>query len=162
MFRNSDRRGQSLVEFALILPILILLMVGLFDLGRVVFTNNSLSDGARQGARIAAINPRSGTYCADINTAARTAIRGTTLATSTVTYSTIDQSGNVSQTAVVCSSGSPDQAVPALARPGDRVTVRLVAKVGLATPFVATATGTNAFALEGISTMTVTFAPSTP
>jgi Flp pilus assembly protein TadG len=49
-------RGQALVEFALILPIFLLLFVGLFDVGRAVFTYNSLTNAAREGARLAIVN----------------------------------------------------------------------------------------------------------
>ena len=57
LHRNDSERGQSLVEFGLIIPIVLLIMFGLFDLGRVVFINNSLSDGARNGARHASVGP---------------------------------------------------------------------------------------------------------
>jgi Flp pilus assembly protein TadG len=50
------RRGQALVEFALVLPLLLLLLVGLFDLGRAVFAYNTLTNAAREGARIAIVN----------------------------------------------------------------------------------------------------------
>ena len=32
--------GQALIEFALVVPILILLIIGLFDLGWAVYANN--------------------------------------------------------------------------------------------------------------------------
>lgn len=161
--RRRDPRGQSLVEFALVIPIVLLLMLGLFDLGRVVFTNNSLSDGSRHGARTAAVDPRSATYCSDVQAAARTAVRGLALSVFTVSYQRVDSAGVPTGSAVVvCSGGSPSGAVPSSARPGDRVTVRLTANVNLATPLVAAATGQNAFTLTGESTMTVTFAPSIP
>jgi Flp pilus assembly protein TadG len=44
------------MEFALVLPIFLLLMVGLFDLGRAVFSYNTLTNAAREGARIAIVN----------------------------------------------------------------------------------------------------------
>lgn len=161
--RRRSARGQSLVEFALVIPIVLLLMLGLFDLGRVVFTNNSLSDGARHGARTAAVDPRSPTYCADIEDAARTAVRGLPLSVFTVTYQRVDSTGVPTGAAlVVCSGGSPGAAIPSSARPGDRVTVVLTANVDLATPLVAAATGQDAFTLTGESTMTVTFAPAIP
>ena len=47
MFRRRDARGQSLVETALILPILVLMLTGFFDLGRVVLANDALSHAAR-------------------------------------------------------------------------------------------------------------------
>lgn len=49
-------RGQALVEFALVIPIFLLLMVALFDLGRAVFAYNTLTNAAREGARIAIVN----------------------------------------------------------------------------------------------------------
>ena len=56
--RHRDR-GQALVEFALVLPIFILLLIGLFDVGRLVFINNSVSEAAREGARWGAVQNRS-------------------------------------------------------------------------------------------------------
>lgn len=58
MFRRARRRsrGQSLVEFALIFPVLILLLVAIFDLGRAVFAYTSITNGAREGARLAIVN----------------------------------------------------------------------------------------------------------
>ena len=49
-------RGQALVEFALIIPVFLLLLVALFDLGRAVFAYNTLTNAAREGARIAIVN----------------------------------------------------------------------------------------------------------
>lgn len=49
-------RGQSLVEFALILPILLIFLLGILDFGRAVAAYNSVSNGARTGARVAIVN----------------------------------------------------------------------------------------------------------
>jgi len=54
--RQHRTRGQSLVEFALILPILLILMLGILDFGRAIFAYNSVSNGARSGARVAIVN----------------------------------------------------------------------------------------------------------
>ena len=43
--RRRDR-GQALVEFGLVLPILLLLIFGLVDLGRAVYAQNALSEAA--------------------------------------------------------------------------------------------------------------------
>lgn len=53
-FRGA--RGQSLVEFALLFPVLILLLFGIVDLGRGVYAYNTVDNAARQGARVAAVN----------------------------------------------------------------------------------------------------------
>ena len=49
-------RGQALVEFALVIPIFLLMLIALFDLGRAVFAYNTLTNAAREGARLAAVN----------------------------------------------------------------------------------------------------------
>ena len=49
-------RGQSLVEFALVFPIIILLIAGFFEIGRAVFAYNTIANAARQGARVATVN----------------------------------------------------------------------------------------------------------
>jgi len=53
-FRNQGRRGQALVEFALVLPIFLLILFGTLDVGRLVYTNSAVSQAAREGARLAA------------------------------------------------------------------------------------------------------------
>ena len=49
-------RGQALVEFALVIPLFLLMLVALFDLGRAVFAYNTLTNAAREGARLAIVN----------------------------------------------------------------------------------------------------------
>jgi Flp pilus assembly protein TadG len=44
------------VEFALVLPVFVLTLVSLFDLGRGVFAYNTLTNAAREGARLAIVN----------------------------------------------------------------------------------------------------------
>lgn len=57
MFRpRRDDRGQSLVEFALVLPILVLIVVGLFDGALAVFNYSTVSNAAREGARTAMVD----------------------------------------------------------------------------------------------------------
>lgn len=51
MKRNKES-GQSLVEFALVLPLLLLLICGIFDLGRLMFAYTSLNMTAQEAVRI--------------------------------------------------------------------------------------------------------------
>jgi Flp pilus assembly protein TadG len=44
-------RGNVLIEFALILPILALMLIGLIDLGRYGLQKASIAEGARQGVQ---------------------------------------------------------------------------------------------------------------
>jgi len=43
-------KGQALVEFALILPLLLILVVGALDFGRLFFTKIVITNAAREGA----------------------------------------------------------------------------------------------------------------
>ncbi len=54
--RSTRARGQGLVEFALVFPVIVLLLVAVFDIGRAVYAYNSVTNAARQGARVAAVN----------------------------------------------------------------------------------------------------------
>jgi hypothetical protein len=51
------RRGQGLVEFAIILPVLVLILLGTIDFGRVLFSWIQVMNAAREGAAYAAFNP---------------------------------------------------------------------------------------------------------
>jgi Flp pilus assembly protein TadG len=56
--RSRRRRaaGQSLVEFALVFPVLIIMLIAIFDFGRLVFAYNAITNAAREGARVGIIN----------------------------------------------------------------------------------------------------------
>jgi Flp pilus assembly protein TadG len=58
MQQRSGYHGQGLVEFALVLPIFLLILFGLIDAGRYVYMNSVLSQAAREGARLAAAEAR--------------------------------------------------------------------------------------------------------
>jgi hypothetical protein len=53
---HKNGQGQSLLEFALILPILILVLVGVFDLGRALFALITINNAAREGARYGTVD----------------------------------------------------------------------------------------------------------
>jgi len=54
--RKSDReRGQSIIEFALLAPVLILLFMGMFDFGWILHQQIQMDNGARLGARRGAV-----------------------------------------------------------------------------------------------------------
>jgi Flp pilus assembly protein TadG len=54
--RGPGSQGQSLVEFALVFPIIILVILAFVEVGRAVFAWNTIANAARQGARVAAVN----------------------------------------------------------------------------------------------------------
>jgi len=53
LVRND--RGQSVVEFALVLPILLMIVFGVTEFGRAWMTMNVLTAAAREGCRIAVV-----------------------------------------------------------------------------------------------------------
>lgn len=57
--RTSGERGQSLVELALVVPVLLLLLGGAIDLGRVFYSQIAITDAAREGALWAVQHPGS-------------------------------------------------------------------------------------------------------
>jgi Flp pilus assembly protein TadG len=70
---GKREKGQNLVEFALILPVFLLLVVGMAEFGRGWMTRNILTGAAREGARVAAVEPDSASSIAQ-GLAAATAV----------------------------------------------------------------------------------------
>jgi Flp pilus assembly protein TadG len=58
MFKRFLRteKGQAMVEFALVLPLLIALLCGIIDFGWLYYNQITLSNAAREGARYAVIH----------------------------------------------------------------------------------------------------------
>lgn len=57
MRRKKDREsGQAMVEFALVLPILLLIVCGIIDFGWLFFNQLSLDNACREGARYATVH----------------------------------------------------------------------------------------------------------
>jgi hypothetical protein len=53
---REDDGGQALIEFALILPLLLLIITGLFDVARATWQENTLAYAAREGTRYAIVH----------------------------------------------------------------------------------------------------------
>ncbi len=53
---RDEPRGQALVEFALVLPFLVLVLMGIFDLGRAVYAYSTINNAAREAGREAIID----------------------------------------------------------------------------------------------------------
>jgi Flp pilus assembly protein TadG len=50
-------RGQALTELALVLPILLILLIGTIDVGRMLFASVAMEEAAQEGALYAAFEP---------------------------------------------------------------------------------------------------------
>jgi Flp pilus assembly protein TadG len=63
-------RGQALVELALVTPVLMVLLLGAVDLGRLFYAKITVTNAAREGAMMAAKEPTSwsaGAACSSSN-----------------------------------------------------------------------------------------------
>ena len=56
--RRRRTSGQALAEFALIVPLLVLVIFGIIDFGRYVYTQNALNQASREGARSGSVRNR--------------------------------------------------------------------------------------------------------
>ncbi len=56
MKRKKRENGQSAVEFALVLPILLLILCGIIDFGWLFYNQLALDNTCREGARFAVVN----------------------------------------------------------------------------------------------------------
>jgi Flp pilus assembly protein TadG len=52
---RSNECGAAMVEFAIVLPLLLLLVCGVIDLGRLLYAYDNLTSAVREGARLAAV-----------------------------------------------------------------------------------------------------------
>jgi Flp pilus assembly protein TadG len=55
LMKGRNRKGAAIVEFALVVPLLLLLLWGIVDIGRAFYTLNNLASAVREGARTAAV-----------------------------------------------------------------------------------------------------------
>lgn len=62
-FSRNSERGQSLVEFALVLPLLLMLLMGVVFFTMAFNLQQVLNNAAREGARQWAMNPPAGNPC---------------------------------------------------------------------------------------------------
>jgi hypothetical protein len=172
--RRDRTRGQSMVEFALTLPIFLLLLVSVFDLGHVVWANNAISTAAREGARYAVVHggtdsvrcpqgPLPSNFGGVPDPAATCGFAPSTLSPYVESREGIRNqvarwlSGSGAATISVCygnvtTCSNDVDAVGATNVRGTKVTVTVTTTIGLAAPALV---GINGFTLSATSTMLV-------
>lgn len=145
---HDRQRGQSLVELALVLPILLVLLAAALDLGRVFYATVSLNNAAREGALQAAETP--GSYVEDgaCNTTTNLVVCRVLLESkgtmTTVLPTDID---------VTCAiPGCPKQAA-------SMVTVEVRGRFTLLTPLLRGILGTDTLNLKSTATAQVNYLP---
>jgi Flp pilus assembly protein TadG len=72
---SDSERGSAAVEFALLLPIFLILVFGIMDFGMLIYSQNVVNNAARDGARTATLG---GTLDQSVNTtlSAASVLRG--------------------------------------------------------------------------------------
>ena len=105
--RDSRDRGSVAVEFALLLPVLLLIIFGVIDFGRAISAQITLTQAAREGARLASL----GYSTSAVQTRAQSAATGLSPVTVTVSSSCPSGAGTgvdaVVQTSYVFSFVTP-------------------------------------------------------
>ena len=98
--RRRTDSGAATVELALLLPLLLVLVFGIIDFGRAFNAQVTLSEAAREGARLAAVcNSSAPPTCGTV--ASRTAAAAPNLAGATVATTTTCPVGSTSATDAV-------------------------------------------------------------
>lgn len=64
--RLRGDRGQSLVELAIVLPVLMAIVIGIFEFGRAWNVRQTVTHAAREAARLAVIRTSTGTGVDDV------------------------------------------------------------------------------------------------
>jgi len=91
----AQQKGQSLVEFALLLPMLVVILFGAVEFGRLWMTMNVLTGAAREGARVAAVTAPN---AALVQTAVNNVLAGANLNGATVTVAGPNAANSVTVT----------------------------------------------------------------
>lgn len=71
-------RGQSLVEFSLLLPVMLIIIFGIIDFGMGLRSYISLTNATREGARFAAVGNPAGSFPSQCSTPTSTTVVGRT------------------------------------------------------------------------------------
>jgi Flp pilus assembly protein TadG len=88
----KSEKGQSLVEFALILPIFLLLLFAILDFGRIYFAYLTIDHAGREAARAASIGST------DIEEVAVSNASSINLTEDQVTFTTLDGEATITIT----------------------------------------------------------------
>jgi len=98
-FRRADD-GQALVEFALIMPFLLLFIIGIVEFGRAWNLHQVITDAAREGARTAVVHDP-GMTLDSINKVVKNAIATAGVNPANATITVTDWAGKTGEPATV-------------------------------------------------------------
>jgi Flp pilus assembly protein TadG len=95
--RGHRERGAAAVEFALVLPILLLLIFGIAECGRAYYIQTALSGAAREGVRVMALQDDA----AEARATTKAAATGLAVTDSQISVTPTTCSGTTTGTATV-------------------------------------------------------------
>lgn len=102
--------GQALVELALSMPLLVVILLGAAEFGRLAYAAIQVANAAKAGVQYAAHSRANAVNLTSIRSAATTEASDVTLATPGVTYTCLCSNGT-SCSAGTCSTGNVEQVV---------------------------------------------------
>jgi Flp pilus assembly protein TadG len=120
LVKDNKERGAAAVEFALLAPVFIMIILGIVEFGRAYNVQTSLTNAAREGARAMAINNNQGT-----------AILAAKNSVAQLTPALVD--GNITFSAANCAVGTQMTVT---------ISYRLSTITGVAGPFAISGQGT--------------------
>ena len=74
MVRQRAQEGAAAVEFAIVVPVLLLLLIGIIDFGRMLFVQVSLAAASHEGARASALRQMTPTSTSAVTAAVSAAV----------------------------------------------------------------------------------------
>jgi hypothetical protein len=126
--KGGHRHGQSLVEFAVVVPAFFLLIFGVLDLGRAMFVQMTLQNAMRQAARLAV----TGNHLPDPSNPSTTLSR-----VDSIILQAKKAAVGLDVTNIQISSASGGSTGPGRAGgPGDTITIALTTNLKLITPLI--------------------------
>ena len=83
--RRLNERGASAVEFALLLPVLMLILFGIIEFGMVMYSREVLTNASREGARAGIVQQTPKPNAGDIQNVVTNYLSGTGITMANVT-----------------------------------------------------------------------------
>lgn len=102
--RRRQDRGAAAVEFALVVPILLLVVIGIFNFGFLFAQQIALNNGARQAARFAVVDGRD---CGAIQAEGMSAAETIGMGPSQVPTPVITRNGGSAPCSMPCTGSTP-------------------------------------------------------
>ena len=106
-FRNGrarKERGSSLLEFALVCFLLVMVLLGVFEISRMVLVYNDVSNAVAEGVRYAAVHGRTQTSASQVQTTVRNYLGSAPMTPSNATVNACFASAYNTCTATACAS----------------------------------------------------------